>query len=120
MLTGHVGFVLDYLSELFHREMRRIARYGNLWEEWFELPAGQYSYRDIRSINRTFSGLTKLIFPGGTMEKEDARILLRLAVELRLRVRVQMHRINAQEFPLTTFSFHDQETGVEEVVSIEA
>ncbi|MDQ2888129.1 MAG: ATP-dependent Lon protease, partial [Chloroflexota bacterium] len=86
MFTSHVGFILDYTSELFHRELRRIGNYGMLWERWFEAPLGQWSARDMRSINRTFSGLTKLIFPSGVMEKEDARMLLELAMELRLRV----------------------------------
>ncbi len=119
LLTTHVGFILDYTSELFHRELRRIGSYGTLWENWFEAPPGQWSARDLRSINRTFSGLTKLIFPGGIMEKDDARLLLRLALELRLRVRLQLHRMNPQEFSLTTFSYRDRETGATEVVSLE-
>ncbi len=43
MLTGHVGFILDYISELFHRDLRRIAHYGTLWEQWFEATPGQWS-----------------------------------------------------------------------------
>ncbi|HEX8597266.1 MAG TPA: BREX system Lon protease-like protein BrxL [Chloroflexia bacterium] len=118
LITTHVGFMLDYTSELFHRELRRIGSYGTLWEKWFEAPTGQWSARDMRSINRTFSGLTKLIFPAGIMEKEDAHVLLRLALELRLRVRVQLHKMNSQEFPLTTFAYRDRETGVTETVSV--
>jgi len=119
VITGHVGFILDYTSELFHRELRRIGHFGTLWETWFEAPAGQWSARDRRSIARTFSGLTKLIFPAGEMTKDDARLLLRLALELRLRVRQQMHKLSPQEFPLTTFSFADKATGERETVSIE-
>lgn len=90
MLTRHVGFILDYTSKLFHRELRRITSYGTIWESWFEAPAGEWSARDMRSISRTFSGLTKLIFPSGVMEKEDARLLLEMAIELRLRVLLQL------------------------------
>lgn len=111
LITGHVGFILDYVSELFHREMRRIARYGTLWQAWFETPPREWSARDMRSINRTFSGLTKLIFPDGQMTKEDARLLLELAVELRLRVRVQLNRISPHEFPLTELHYVDLESG---------
>jgi len=111
MLTGHVGFILDYTSELFHRDLRRIAHYGTLWEQWFEATPGQWSARDQRSVNRTFSGLTKLIFPSGYMTKEDARLLLRLALELRLRVRLQLNTMSPQEFPLTEFTYADRETG---------
>ena len=118
LITRHVGFILDYTSELFHRELRRIGHYGALWEQWFDAPPGEWSARDRRSINRSFSGLTKLIFPSGEMTQEDARLLLRLALELRLRVRLQMHRMSPQEFPLTTFAFHDRDSGVEERVAL--
>jgi ATP-dependent Lon protease len=119
VITSHVGFILDYTSELFHRELRRIGHFGTLWETWFEAPAGQWSARDRRSITRTFSGLTKLIFPAGEMTKDDAHLLLRLALELRLRVRQQMHKLSPEEFPLTAFSFADKETGARETVSID-
>ncbi len=120
LLTTHVGFMLDYTSELFHRELRRIGHFGSLWEQWFEAPSGQWSARDLRSVNRTFSGLTKLIFPTGEMEKEDARLLLELALELRLRVRVQLNRIAPHEFSLTEFDYCDRGTGRTHTVSIEA
>lgn len=116
LITGHVGFILDYMSELFHREMRRIARYGSLWEAWFEASGREWSARDLRSVNRTFSGLTKLIFPDGRLTKDDARLLLELAIELRLRVRVQLHRMSPQEFPLTEMHYRDLTTG--ELVTI--
>ena len=119
LLTSHVGFILDYTSELFHRELRRIGHYGSLWEQWFEATPGEWSARDLRSVNRTFSGLTKLVFPSGVMGKDDARLLLHLALELRLRVRVQLHRIAPHEFPLTAFTYRDRETGVVETVTIE-
>jgi ATP-dependent Lon protease len=66
----------------------------------------------------TFSGLTKLIFPAGVMEKEDARMLLRLAIELRLRVLVQLHTMNEQEFHVTELSFRDRGSGEVEVVRV--
>jgi predicted ATP-dependent Lon-type protease len=45
------------------------------------------------------------------MTKEDARLLLEWAIELRLRVRLQLHAIDANEFPLTAFGYVDRETG---------
>jgi predicted ATP-dependent Lon-type protease len=53
------------------------------------------------------------------MGKEDAQTLVRLAIELRLRVRLQMHKISPQEFPQTTFSFNDKDTGEREMVQID-
>ncbi len=119
LLTPHVGFILDYTSEMFHRELRRISTYGTLWERWFEAARNEWSARDLRSVVRTFSGLTKLIFPDGVMTKDDARLLFRLALELRLRVRVQLHTISPAEFPLSEFSYRDRETGQVEVVRLE-
>src|SRR6266487_49267 len=110
LLTKHVGFILDYTSELFHHELRRITAYGTLWERWFEAPSGEWSARDMRSITRTFSGLTKLIFPSGVMEKEDARLLLEIAIELRLRVLLQLHTMSSQEFPTTELFYRERET----------
>lgn len=111
MLTTHVGFILDYISELFHRHLRHAGNFGALWEEWFDRPDGQWSERDRRSIVRTFSGLAKLIFPSGEMTKEDARLLLEVALELRLRVRMQLHVLNANEFRQTEFSYVDRTSG---------
>ncbi len=119
MLTPHVGFILDYTSELFHRDLRRIGNYGTLWDQWFEMPLGQWSTRDQRSINRTFSGLAKLIFPSGIMEKQDAQMLLDMAIELRLRVLLQLHIINSQEFRTTELSYVDKQTGEMKTIRIE-
>lgn len=111
MLTPRVGFILDYVSELFHRELRQNGTFSSLWGEWFERTEGEWSARDKRSVDRTFSGLAKLIFPSRQMSKDDARLLLELALELRLRVRMQLHAMNPREFPLTSFSYRDKETG---------
>lgn len=119
MFTPHVGFILDYTSELFHRDLRRIGNYGTLWDQWFEMPLGQWSARDQRSINRTFSGLAKLIFPSGIIEKEDAQMLLDIAIELRLRVLLQLHIINSQEFCTTQLSYVDKQTGETKTIRIE-
>jgi predicted ATP-dependent Lon-type protease len=45
------------------------------------------------------------------MTKEDARLLLEWAIELRLRVRLQLHAIDPREFSLTSFAYVDRETG---------
>lgn len=79
----------------------------------------QWSARDLRGVNRTFSGLTKLIFPDGVMIKEDARLLLRHSLELRLRVRQQLNVMSPHEFPLTEFAYVDNESEDREVVRAE-
>jgi predicted ATP-dependent Lon-type protease len=44
------------------------------------------------------------------MTKEDAKLLLELAIELRLRVLLQLNIINKQEFPLTELHYIDKES----------
>jgi len=121
MLTTHVGFILDYVSEVFHRELRNISTYGTLWQRWFEATPGEWSARDIRSITRTFSGLTKLTFPDGTMTKEDARLLPALPPNSRGGLRRQ-NLIDGGDRPLhrllrTLLPFEDVvQGGVEDAV----
>ena len=118
MLTDRVGFILDYVSELFHRRLRSAGNYGTLYQQWFQRPEGEWSERDRRSIERTFSGLAKLIYPNGEMSKEDARLLLEMALELRLRVRLQLHAIDPGEFGLTSFSYVDRELSTVHTVTL--
>ncbi len=47
-------------------------------------------------------------------------MLLRLALELRLRVRLQLHAMSPKEFPLTEFTYADRETGEVEQMVISA
>ena len=93
-------------------------------EQWFEATRDEWSARDLRSVNRTLSGLTKLIFSDSRMTKDDARLLLRLSLEPRLRlharvhVRVQLHTISPQGFPLTHFTYTDRESASLETVDL--
>ncbi len=57
------------------------------------------------------------MFPSGQLTKEDARLLLNLALELRLLVRVQLHTMSPQEFGLVEFTYVDRESGAVESVA---
>jgi predicted ATP-dependent Lon-type protease len=52
-------------------------------------------------------------------DQSDARLLLRHALELRLRVRQQLNVMSPHEFPLTEFAYVDNETGDREIVRAE-
>jgi ATP-dependent Lon protease len=52
------------------------------------------------------------------MEKEDAQLLLELAIELHLRVLVQLHTMSSQEFHTTELSYIDRENGEVRIVKI--
>jgi len=53
------------------------------------------------------------------MEKDDAQLLLDLAIELRLRVLKQLHIINRQEFGTTELTYLDRESGQVHGVRVE-
>jgi predicted ATP-dependent Lon-type protease len=52
------------------------------------------------------------------MEKEDARMLLELAMELRLRVLNQLHIMNNKEFCTTELSYIDRDTSEKRTIEI--
>lgn len=47
-------------------------------------------------------------------------MLLCLALELRLRVRLQLSAINPREFPLTELTYVDRQTGMIECVTVKS
>ena len=87
MFCESYGFIVDYLAEAL-RYLRALD-YGNGFAQWFEL-SRSISTRDRDGITKTFSGLAKILFPGGTMEKEQARELLEFAMDLRCHVKDQL------------------------------
>lgn len=63
--------------------------------------ASELSTRDETGIEKTFSGLMKLIYPDGTCSEAECEELLRFAMEERRRVREHILRID------DTFAPHD-------------
>src|SRR6185295_3084923 len=80
---------------------------------------GALSGRDIEAVNKTVSGLTKLLFPDPEMPVSDADLewIVRLALESRRRVKEQQKRCFKSEFRNTHFSFTLGAEGVEQFVS---
>lgn len=115
-LTNHFGLVSDFLSECWSRA-RELSRVSVLQNRVFW--GGALSGRDIEAVNKTVSGLTKLLFPDPTMEvpDDDLRWIVRLALESRRRVKEQQKRCLKSEFRATHFSFTLGVDGVEEFVA---
>ncbi|TPE46665.1 MIT C-terminal domain-containing protein [Amaricoccus solimangrovi] len=65
------------------------------------------STRDRDGVQKTFSGLLKLLFPGGGASRDEVEELLTLAVEGRKRVKDQLMRIDST-YPDVKFAFADQ------------
>jgi ATP-dependent Lon protease len=80
---------------------------------------GALSGRDITGVNKTVSGLLKLLYPNHEtpVGDDDLEWAVRLALEVRRRVKEQQKRIGAIEFRNTHFSYTLGEEGVEKFVS---
>lgn len=115
LFTEHFGLVSDFLSEAWSRlrdQSRLSALQGRV------LYGGALSGRDATAVNKTVSGLLKLLYPesNAEMADEDVEWAVRLAMEGRRRVKEQQRRIGSAEFRNTHFSFTMGE-GVEQFVS---
>lgn len=95
LLTERYGLITDCLSEFMH-EMRK-RDYSHMIDEYFRLN-DDFNKRDEIGVRKTFSGLAKLLFPDGEMDKEDARMLLEYAIEGRRRVKEQLKIMAGVEF----------------------
>ena len=116
MFTNHFGLVSDFLSECF-TQLRGQSRVATLQGRLFW--GGALSGRDLNGVNKTVSGLLKLIYPDQSAEvsDEDLEWAVRLALEVRRRVKEQQKRIGAAEFRNTHFSYTIGTEGVEKFVS---
>ncbi len=115
-LTDHFGLVSDFLSECWHR-LRAQSRVSALQNRVFW--GGALSGRDITAVQKTISGLLKLLYPNpdAPVPDEDLEWAVRLALECRRRVKEQQKRINAAEFRNTHFSYVLGVEGVEKFVA---
>lgn len=116
MFTDHFGLVSDFLSECF-TQLRGESRVSTLQGRVFW--GGALSGRDLNGVNKTVSGLLKLIYPDAAapVSDEDLEWAVRLALEVRRRVKEQQKRIGAAEFRNTHFSYTIGAEGVEKFVT---
>ena len=114
--TDHFGLVSDFLSECWSR-LRTGSRVPML--QGRVNYGGALSGRDITAVNKTVSGLLKLLYPDPAMEVPDDELeaLVRIALEARRRVKEQQKRVFKSEFRNTHFSYAMGEDGVEKFVS---
>ena len=91
MFSSGYGFVVDYLAEVL-RSLRDID-YSDRYQRYFAL-SDDLSTRDRDGINKTFSGLMKLIHPSGQASPDEIGAQLRIALEGRKRVKDQLIRID--------------------------
>ncbi len=116
LLTDHFGLVSDYLSECWS-QLRNPSRITSTQNRIYYGCA--LSGRDTNAVNKTISGLLKLLDPGGGAEisDDDLEWAVRIAMEARRRVKEQQKRIGAAEFRNTHFSYVVGDEGIEKFVS---
>jgi len=116
LFTDHFGLVSDVLAEAFTR-LRDGSRAAALMGRVHF--GGALSGRDQNAVTKTVSGLLKLIQPDGSaaISDEDLEWAVRLALEVRRRVKEQQKRIGTAEFRNTQFSYSLGADGVEHFVS---
>jgi ATP-dependent Lon protease len=115
LLTDHFGLVSDFLSECWSH-LRNQSRVSVLQNRVFF--GGALSGRDTNAVQKTISGLIKLLYPGGgEVPEEDLEWAVRIALESRRRVKEQQKRIGASEYRNTHFSYVMGNDGVEKFVS---
>lgn len=116
ILTDHFGLVSDFLSECWN-QLRRQSR-QNVFPGRIHL-GGALSGRDTTGVQKTVSGLIKLMSPNPEIPVSDELLewALRVGLECRRRVKEQQKRIGSAEFRNTQFSYSMGDDGVEKFVS---
>jgi ATP-dependent Lon protease len=95
------GFIVDYLAEVL-KELRK-SDYSGLMERFVDLD-GSLTTRDKTAVRKSFSGLSKLLYPNKEMTEAEVIELLEFAVEGRKRVKDQLYIID-ETFRNETVSF---------------
>ena len=116
MLTDHFGMVSDFWSECMS-QLRRQSRISVLQNRL--MFGGALSGRDTNAVNKTISGLLKLLHPDESEFVSDEQLewAARIALESRRRVKEQQKRIGAAEFRNSHFSYVLGEDGIEKFVA---
>lgn len=109
--TGY-GFVVDYLAEIL-RSLRS-HDFSDRYKGMFSL-SDDISTRDRDGINKTFSGLMKILYPHGEASQAEVEEVLRCAIEGRKRVKDQLLRIDTT-YPAVRFAYRGPD-GQEKLVS---
>ena len=76
MFSSGFGFVVDYIAEIL-RHLRN-QDYSDRYKPLFSL-SEDIATRDRDAINKTFSGLMKVLFPNGEQTTEEIKEILRIS-----------------------------------------
>lgn len=113
--TDDYGFITDYLAE-FIRELRK-EQYGDALDKYFR-SGTNLNQRDTIAVRKMVGGLLKLVYPDGEFTKEQLEEILKLALEMRRRVKEQLKKLGGMEFYDVNFSYIDKDGFEEYYVSV--
>ena len=113
--TNDYGFITDYLAGWI-REMRK-EQYGDALDHYFRL-GKNLNQRDVIAVRKMVDGYLKLMYPDGEFGKEELEEVLKLALEMRRRVKEQLKKLGGMEFYDVNFSYIDNVTFEEKYVSV--
>ncbi|MFO7579684.1 BREX system Lon protease-like protein BrxL [Nitrosomonas halophila] len=115
MFSSNYGFVVDYLAEIL-RSLRS-HDYSDRYGDCFSL-SSDITTRDRDGINKTFSGLMKILYPHGEATRDEIEEILRFAIEGRKRVKDQLMRIDST-YGNVRFSYFDTSGQIYPVATLE-
>ncbi len=113
--TDDYGFISDYLAEVM-RELRK-EQFGDGLDRYFRL-GRNLNQRDTIAVRKMVGGYLKLLYPDGAYTKEELEEALRMALEMRRRIKEQLKKLGGMEFYDVNFSYIDNETFEEKFVSV--
>ncbi|MDD3020575.1 MAG: BREX system Lon protease-like protein BrxL [Alphaproteobacteria bacterium] len=115
MFSSGYGFVVDYLAEILRafRDDDRSVDY----KKFFSLDSS-ISTRDLDGIQKTMSGLMKMIFPNHDATEDDVHKLLDFAIEGRKRVKDQIMRFDTT-YSKPRFQYTDSKSETYKVKTLE-
>ena len=113
--TNDYGFITDYLAGWI-REMRK-EQLGDALDKYFRL-GKNLNQRDVIAVRKMVDGYLKLMYPDGEFGRDDVEEVLKLALEMRRRVKEQLKKLGGMEFYDVNFSYIDNVTFEEKYVSV--
>jgi ATP-dependent Lon protease len=91
MFSSDYGFIVDFLAEVL-KHLRK-EDYTKSYQEYFEL-SSTITTRDKTAIEKTFSGLVKIIYPHGVLTESETKEILDFSIECRKRVKDQLRKMD--------------------------
>jgi ATP-dependent Lon protease len=117
MFSIDFGFIVDYLAEVL--KVLRKEDYTKSYKKYFDL-SETVTTRDKTAIEKTFSGLIKVIYPHGEFSEQEAKEILDFAIEGRKRVKDQLRKMDETfNDEIVNFEYKDKSGKVFKIETLE-